>query len=29
MQKIVDELNQLSKKYGTFYEPDSLLLSMC
>jgi len=25
MQKIVDELNQLSKKYGTFYEPDSLL----
>ena len=29
MQKIVDELNQLSKKYGAFYEPDSLLLSMC
>ena len=29
MQKIVDELNQLSKKHGTFYEPDSLLLSMC
>jgi len=29
MQKIVDELNQLSKKYGTFYEPDSHLLSMC
>ena len=29
MQKIVDELNQLSKKYSVFYEPDSLLLSMC
>ena len=29
MQKIVDELKQLSKKHGTFYEPDPLLLSMC
>jgi len=29
MQKIVDELKQLSKKHGVFYEPDPLLLSMC
>jgi len=29
MQKIVDELKQLSKKHGAFYEPDPLLLSMC
>jgi len=29
MQKIVEELKQLSKKHGTFYEPDPLLLSMC
>jgi len=29
IQKIVDELKKLSKKYGTFYEPDPLLLSMC
>jgi len=29
MRKIVDELKELSNKYGTFYEPDPLLLSMC
>ena len=29
MQNIVDELKQLSKKHGAFYEPDPLLLSMC
>ena len=29
IQNIVDELKQLSKKYGVFYEPDPLLLSMC
>ena len=29
IQKIVDELKKLSKKHGTFYEPDPLLLSMC
>ena len=29
IQKIVDELKQLSKKHGVFYEPDPLLLSMC
>ena len=29
IKKIVEELKQLSKKYGTFYEPDPLLLSMC
>jgi len=29
MQKIVEELKKLSDKYGVFYEPDPLLLSMC
>jgi len=29
IKKIVEELKELSKKYGTFYEPDPLLLSMC
>ena len=29
IRKIVDELKELSNKYGTFYEPDPLLLSMC
>ena len=29
MQKIVNELKKLSEQYGTFYEPDPLLLSMC
>jgi len=29
MQKIVDELKKLSKQFGTFYEPDPLLVSMC
>ena len=29
MQKIVEELKQLSNKHGAFYEPDPLLLSMC
>jgi enoyl-CoA hydratase/3-hydroxyacyl-CoA dehydrogenase len=29
IQNIVDELKQLSEKYGAFYEPDPLLLSMC
>jgi len=29
MRKIVNELKELSNKYGTFYEPDPLLLSMC
>jgi enoyl-CoA hydratase/3-hydroxyacyl-CoA dehydrogenase len=29
IKKIVDELKELSKKYGVFYEPDPLLLSMC
>jgi len=29
MKKIVEELKELSKKHGTFYEPDPLLLSMC
>ena len=29
IRKIVEELKELSKKYGTFYEPDPLLLSMC
>ena len=28
IKKIVEELKELSKKYGTFYEPDPLLLSM-
>ena len=29
IKKIVEELKELSKKHGTFYEPDPLLLSMC
>ena len=29
VKKIVEELKELSKKHGTFYEPDPLLLSMC
>jgi len=29
IKKIVEELKELSKKYGAFYEPDPLLLSMC
>ena len=29
MKKIVEELKKLSDKYGTFYEPDPLLTSMC
>jgi len=29
IRKIVNELKELSNKYGTFYEPDPLLLSMC
>jgi len=29
IKKIVEELKQLSKKHGVFYEPDPLLLSMC
>jgi enoyl-CoA hydratase/3-hydroxyacyl-CoA dehydrogenase len=29
IKKIVEELKELSKKYGMFYEPDPLLLSMC
>ena len=29
MKKIVEELKKLSDKYGTFYEPDPLLSSMC
>ena len=29
MQKIVEELKNLSNKHGVFYEPDPLLLSMC
>jgi enoyl-CoA hydratase/3-hydroxyacyl-CoA dehydrogenase len=29
MKKIVEELKKLSDKYGTFYEPDPLLVSMC
>jgi len=29
IKKIVEELKDLSKKHGTFYEPDPLLLSMC
>ena len=29
MQKIVNELKKLSKQFGTFYEPDPLLVSMC
>ena len=29
MEKIVEELKKLSGEYGTFYEPDPLLLSMC
>ena len=29
IKKVVEELKELSKKYGTFYEPDPLLLSMC
>jgi len=29
IKKIVEELKEFSKKYGTFYEPDPLLLSMC
>ena len=29
MKKIVEELKKISDKYGTFYEPDPLLLSMC
>ena len=29
IKKIVEELKELSKKHGRFYEPDPLLLSMC
>ena len=29
IKKIVEELKELSKKHGAFYEPDPLLLSMC
>ena len=29
IQKIVDELKNLSAQYGEFYEPDPLLVSMC
>ena len=29
IKKIVEELKELSKKHGTFYEPDPLLSSMC
>jgi len=29
IKKIVEELKELSKKHGMFYEPDPLLLSMC
>ena len=29
VKKIVEELKELSKKHGAFYEPDPLLLSMC
>ena len=29
IQKIVDELKKLAQQYGTFYEPDPLLVSMC
>jgi len=29
MQKIVEELKKLSNKHGAFYEPDTLLLTMC